>query len=460
MLQTILTLTLCALLAVPPSVWAQDASGTSAPGVAPDGTWPRRITSGDKTLTIYQPQLQKWDGNQLEGRAAVSVESQVNPTPSFGIVWFTARTEVDRQNRLVNLQGLTLTRASFPTLSQNSAEYLAAIQKSVPAGVRTISLDRLQANLTVTQAESKHAAVQVKNDPPRILFSSTPAFLVMIDGQPVLRALQGTNLLRVINTRVFLVLNQAGGTYYLRIMGQWMSAGALTGQWDLVLSPPAYLQAALDAGRKANLPVDPLDDPGPIVKGTFDQGISPTIYVSEGPAELVQTDGAPNFQPIDGTLLVSVQNSTANMIVDLSSQIYYVLLSGRWFRSAFLNGPWQFVASKDLPPDFAKIPDNHPKGVVLASVAGTPQAQESVIDNRIPQTATVNRSEAKLTVAYDGQPQFKPIEATPLQYAVNTGTPVIMVSPQSYYAVQNGVWFVAPAPSGPWAVAASVPQVI
>jgi hypothetical protein len=60
----------------------------------------------------------------------------------------------------------------------------------------------------------------------------------------------------------------------------------------------------------------------------------------------------------------------------------------------------------------------------------------------------------------DGQPRFKPIENTPLQFAINSPTPVIAVSRNSYYAVQNGIWFVAASPAGPWTVATSVPMVI
>src|SRR5207249_4819149 len=42
----------------------------------------------------------------------------------------------------------------------------------------------------------------------------------------------------------------------------------------------------------------------------------------------------------------------------------------------------------------------------------------------------------------------------------NTPTPVIRVSRNSYYACENGVWFRASSPTGPWAVATSVPGVI
>jgi hypothetical protein len=85
---------------------------------------------------------------------------------------------------------------------------------------------------------------------------------------------------------------------------------------------------------------------------------------------------------------------------------------------------------------------------------------ETLIANAIPQTATITRSAATLTVNYDSSPQFKSINNTTLRYAVNTSTPVIRIDASSYYAVQNGVWFVATSAIGPWAVATSVPVAI
>lgn len=104
-----------------------------------------------------------------------------------------------------------------------------------------------------------------------------------------------------------------------------------------------------------------------------------------------------------------------------------------------MKGPWQHVAGEKLPADFAKIPAAHKKAAVLVSVPGTPQAREALIANAIPQTATITRSSAALTVSYDGAPQFKSIEPTALTYAVNTSVPVIRVDSGTYYAVQNGV---------------------
>ena len=88
------------------------------------------------------------------------------------------------------------------------------------------------------------------------------------------------------------------------------------------------------------------------------------------------------------------------------------------------------------------------------------RGRRALIANSIPQTATINRRDAHLKVNYDGEAQFKTIEGTDLQYAVNTATPVIRVDDKSFYAVQNAVWFIGPAPEGPWAVATSVPAAI
>ena len=60
----------------------------------------------------------------------------------------------------------------------------------------------------------------------------------------------------------------------------------------------------------------------------------------------------------------------------------------------------------------------------------------------------------------DGPPQLLPIEGTPLSYVANSGTPIVEVDAHSWYACQNGVWFVATSVGGPWTVAASVPEVI
>ncbi len=184
----------------------------------------------------------------------------------------------------------------------------------------------------------------------------------------------------------------------------------------------------------------------------------PVVYVAFGPAELIETKGEPQYNPIPGTGLEYVVNTNGN-IFRLDGQ-YYILISGRWFKGASLDGPWTYVDGKDMPTDFAKIPADNPKATVLASVPGTPESKEALIANSIPQTAAITRSEAKLTVEYNGEATFVPISGTSMSYAKNTSAAVIKVSDNNYYCVEAGVWFKGPTPQGPWRVADSVPEEI
>ena len=75
----------------------------------------------------------------------------------------------------------------------------------------------------------------------------------------------------------------------------------------------------------------------------------------------------------------------------------------------------------------------------------------------MPQTAAIDRTKAKLEVQYDGEPKFKQIEGTGVEYAINTSAQVLRIKGK-YYACDDGVWFVSDKAQGPWAVAESVPM--
>lgn len=426
-------------------------ASSAAEAGASVAVWPRQFQAGDLTIEVYQPQIDSWKGNRLEARAALSIKPASGPL-SYGVIWITARTDVDKAQGLVTLEDIKVPRASFPGMPQRTSDLLRLVRQHIPAGVRVISLAQMEANLAVVQATQTTKAVAVKNDPPQIIFSATPALLLRIDGQPSLRQVPGTSLLRVINTRSLILLDPGSGQYYLNALGQWLDAPAVTGPW----APAGTVSPALESAKRAAVAAGRVD----LLAPSPGQTALPAIYVTAVPAELIETRGPPEWSPIPGTELLSMTNTDAHVFLELRAQLTYVLLAGRWFRAPSTSGPWTYVAPGQLPPDFAKIPEDHPQGVVLASVAGTPQAQEAVIANSIPQTATIVRSQAHFTATYDGAPQFWPIPGTPLQYAVNTPTPVIRVDATTYYALTNGVWFVAPAPTGPWAVATFVPAVI
>ncbi|HET9790178.1 MAG TPA: hypothetical protein VFR08_02635, partial [Candidatus Angelobacter sp.] len=87
------------------------------------------------------------------------------------------------------------------------------------------------------------------------------------------------------------------------------------------------------------------------------------------------------------------------------------------------------------------------------------EARDAVVAAQVPQTATVDRKSTTFTATYDGDPQFKKIAETELSYAANSPNDVIKARGK-YYAVSNGVWFVADTPLGPWSVCDFVPPEI
>ena len=438
-------------------------AATGAGGVtSADRGWPRTISSGADEISVYQPQLEKWEGDELAAYAAVSVQNAGKEQPTYGVVWFTARTEVDKVNREVTLDNFQISKVRFPTAESKEAEYQKILQQKVPSESKTIALDRLLAELAAAETvEEVIRGVPVKNDPPTVIVTTRPAMLVLIDGPQHFADVSDTKLQRVINTPALILLDPEKHKYYLSLMDGWMEAAQLEGPWSYAKKIPGDLKKVQKALQERQQ-VDTLQTSKEhSLKQAAKDGKLPAIYVSHGPAELLEIEGQPQFESITGTRLEYVKNTTAEIFRDTSTVDYYILLSGRWFKSRSLeNGSWSYVDGKELPPDFAKIPEDSPKAGVLASVPGTPPAKEALIANAIPQTATITRNEAKLEVRYDGDPEFRQIESTGLRYAVNMSTPLIRVDDKNYYAVENGVWFVGAGPAGPWAVATSVPAVI
>jgi hypothetical protein len=459
----ILALVLVSLLlgsSVLPGAHAQapGASPTGAPAAGgADDTWPKQIVRDGNLFSIYQPQIERWGGNELQARAAVALQTASAPEARFGVFWFSARTDVDKESRMVRLEDLSLFRIDFPGTPDDGIDYASALNDALPSQPIQIALDRLQANLEVTQVIGRQPQVAVKNTPPRIVYSPRLAVLVLTDGKPVLRPVQGTPLLRAINTRALLLLDPSSGTYYLWLLTRWVQAPALEGPWTAATRAPAALETAKEQAVAAKQVS--LDDFTSPVRQALEQGQLPVIYVSTAPTELIQTEGPAQYQPIAPTQVFEVSNTASSLFFHRTAQQYFVLLSGRWFRARALGGPWAFVEPRTLPGDFAQIPLTHPRGAVLASVPGTPEAKQAVIANGIPQTATIART-ARLTVVYDGPPQFAPITGTGLSYAVNASLPVIQVDRAYYLALQDGVWFVASSPTRAWLVATSVPPVV
>ncbi len=457
-------LTACLVLASPLFAFAQattsKASAAKPSSLPPGGDpWPRQLVYQGAKIAIYQPQLESWTGNMLDAYAAVSIKTEHTNKTDYGVIWFTARTEVDKVNRVVTLEDFQLTKKNFPSLSGNGAAYSGAFQKDM-TWTQSMPLDQLQSSLATTSIAEQQQKVEVQNNPPAIIFNTAPTVLALIDGSPVLGASESDGLQKIINTRALIIFDARKKMYYLALMDGWVESKSLQGGWSQAKRDPVK---DLDELKEAAIQADQnqvLGNPDQSLNQAYENYDAPAVYVSTTPAELILTQGEPQFTPILGTNLLYVTNTGDDIFMDSANSQYYILVAGRWFSSASIqNGPWAFISASNLPSDFAKIPDYSPKASVLVSIAGTPQAKEALIANQIPQTATIKRDTAKLTLQYFGAPDFEPIAGTSLVYAVNSSTPVVLYS-GSYYACQGGVWFTGTSPTGPWAVATSVPPAI
>ncbi len=438
---------------------SSNAASAAAVQADANAAWPVVFSSGEATYTVFAPQSDSWDGHDLAARSAVSVQSASDSEPTYGVVSFNAITLVDKTARTAKLADVQITRADFPTARDQTPTYLAGLRQEFPKRAPAMALDRLETSLNLAATPAK--AESLNNMPPKIIIATRPAALVYIDGPPAWRPVAGTELERVINTRM-LLLKDAAGRYYLHFFDGYLQAPSLDGPWSVAHQPPAGAdtaeKVAADSGQVDLMRGQP--DATTQKAPSLSTSPTPDIFVATQPTELISFNGPPNYASIPGTDLLYAENTSGNVFTLLTDQQNYILISGRWYRAPSLKGPWQFVPGNALPGDFANIPDTSAKENVKASVPGTPQAEEALIANSIPQSTAVARTTQMASPQVDGASQLADIEGTPLHYVMNSATPIIEVDPQAWYACQNGVWYAGTSASGPWTVATEVPQVI
>jgi len=406
-----------------------------------DYSWPREIAISQGTIVLYQPQAETLAGNQLTARGAISLRVTGRTDPIFGAMWMTATVDVDRDAAEVWIHSLKVTRVRWPdATAEQQQRFTQIVESDFPSEGFHMTLERLTASLTSADAERTHVE-GIKSDAPRIVFVEQLAVLLLYDGTPRTQPIENTNLELVVNTPFGVVRDKSTGTYYLGGGKIWYSAADPKGPWQAGATPPEEILRGV--------PPDTSSTPAP--------NPPPQIVTATEPTELVVTDGPPKWQTTAGGKLLYVENTETPWIRETEGQDHYLLIAGRWFRGASLQGPWSQARPDSLPAVFQEIPEDSPIGGVRSSIALTVEAQDAVLDLQIPQTTAVKRSEAKLDVTYDGEPNFVDIAGTTVAYATNTASQVLRVE-GAYYACDNGVWFTAQSAKGPWVVADSIPK--
>ena len=409
---------------------------------AAQATWPRKVETERGTLTVYQPQPEKFDGNTLEGRAAASITKKGAKEPTFGVFWFKAKVDTDRDTNTAVLRDIVVTQVRWPDSKPIDEEDVSAFLTTLmPKESLPISLDQLKASL-VTVENQKKSMDELRHDPPKIIFKEEIAVLLLYDGEPRRLPIPNTDFEQVANSALAVIYDKKTMTYYLSGGQFWYNAVDPKGPWQSIQKPPDAIAKLVPTQAAENSPK--LKKP-------------PVIVVATEPTELISTDGPPNWQTIAKGKLLYMKNSETPVVRDAATNGVFVLLAGRWYRASSTEGPWAVVRPDELPAAFKDIELASDLGSSRASVAGTPEAEDAALDALVPQTAAIDKKKAKLEVTYDGEPKWKQIEGTGVEYAVNTATQVLRIKGK-YYAVDDGVWFVANDAKGPWAVAESVPM--
>src|SRR5438552_1855220 len=444
---TSMKITLPLLFAITVLTITNLAAKTANPPADPG--WPRQRTNENGSLVYYQPQIDAWTNfKELTFRMAFSLTPK-GQKEIVGVIEAQAQTDVNMDDRSVLLRDFKINEVKLPGLDPAKASQVdQAVRSFLPPGHTVVmALDRLVASVEKSQAPTP---VQVQNNPPEIFVSNTPAILLNIDGEAVRADIAGTNLGFVVNSN-FPLFFEKGGANYLFTGEQWLKSPVLEGPWAPVASLPKDMTKVANDPKWAQMKKPILS---PSAKGK-----PPTIFYSTKPAEVILFQGQPNYANIPGTQLTVATNTDADLFVYNPTQTYYYLAAGRWFKASDLKGPWTYT-TPDLPPDFANIPENSPAGRVLVSVPGTDEAKDAVLMAQVPTTATVDPKAAEQAkVAYNGNPEFKPIEGTSMEYATNTADKVIKLG-DVYYLCLQGVWFMSPNATGPWTTANSVPKEI
>jgi hypothetical protein len=436
-----------ALVAPVLPVFAQDTVAESAEAVAEPLSFPRELTSDVGTVVMHTPQIDTWkDFAKITGRIAVEVTPAGEDDSVYGVAEFAADTDPNLELRVVAIENTEITVTSFPVSDAKRREQLDAIVRAT-AQKRThyvpldVILTYIAPNASLAEADG------MSFEPPPIFFSSTPAILIMTDGEPLLAPLPDTKLQYVVNTNWDL-FRYKDKEWYLRHDKRWLKNRELSGEWDYDSRLPGDFKKLPDDGNWAE--VKAANPPG---KGDRSE---PTVFVSDRPAELILIDGQADYRTAVMPSLEYVSNTESD-VFRFQFKFYY-LVSGRWFRASQLRGPWEHV--KELPEVFASIDPEGAKGHVLAAVSGTDEARLAVLEASIPRKASVSRDAGeKVNVFFQGDPQFAAVPGTTVERAVNSYNDILKVG-EEYYLCDNAVWYVAMSTDGPWVVADAIPAAI
>jgi len=244
---------------------------------------------------------------------------------------------------------------------RNDASWLKATALGgpwTPAGPLPESFKKLPA----TDDNWKDVVLNLPGKPitsvPKVDVTTTPAELILFEGEPKYVPVPGTKLLWISNTEsdVFR-LGETGAVYYL-VAGRWFRAPNMNGNW-------VFATPDLPEDFKKISPEHPRSRVLASVPGT-DQAAEAVLLAQvpqiarvnkqEIKAPEVIFQGEPKFEAIPGTQLARAVNTDKEIIK--FNETYYMCYQGIWFVSTSPKGPW--MLAENVPDEIYKIPASSP----------------------------------------------------------------------------------------------------
>jgi len=198
------------------------------------------------------------------------------------------------------------------------------------------------------------------NSTPNIIVVTSPAELIITDGELAYKPISGTSLLSVENTESDIILEIETQTHFVLLNGRWYGTKTMKDkEWQFV--EPKDLPESFKS-----IPAD--DDsytairssiPGTIEakEAMYEQYMPQTAVVDKKTASTkVVYDGDPKFEEIEGTSMQYAVNTQSEVLkID---GLFYVIDDGVWFESNTANGPWK--VSENRPEEVKDIPPSSP----------------------------------------------------------------------------------------------------
>ena len=249
---------------------------------------------------------------------------------TFGVIFATARTQVDKVARTVVFEDMQDHQDRLPDAAESRRRLRARAARRNSR--RKVTHDLARPAAVVARGRRRQAADGRGAEQSAAGASSATRrrILVPIDGAPVMKPVP--DRLAVPARHQHARADPAGRARRQLSSSTCTTAGSCrrrsTGPWtQAVPAAGRRRQPSRSSSRRPASSTCSTAAPRPIPKPSLANGV-PTIYTSQVPAELIVFKGQPDFVPIVGTQLLWASNTTSDVLINTANNNYYVLLVG------------------------------------------------------------------------------------------------------------------------------------